>query len=192
MEHRQEPKYFSKMIGERCYLSPMSVEDAPQYTAWLNDLEIVRNLTVAVTTIGLPGEREYLRERASDHTYSIVTRGEDRLIGNVGLVEINNLERTCEIGVFIGAKDLWGQGYGGEAMALLMRYAFDYLNMRNIWLRVYEFNERGIASYRRLGFREVGRRRKAVPREGVEHDLLFMDILNEEFFAIHGRGDDWS
>jgi RimJ/RimL family protein N-acetyltransferase len=168
----------------------MSADDAPQYTAWLNDLEIARNLTVAIQTIALPGEREYLREHASDHTYSIVTRGEDRLIGNVGLVDINNLERTCEIGVFIGAKDLWGQGYGSEAMALLMRYAFDYLNIRNIWLRVYAFNERAIASYRKLGFQEIGRRRKAVPREGEEHDVVFMDILDDEFFEIDGRHRD--
>ncbi|MEX2444251.1 MAG: GNAT family protein [Alkalispirochaeta sp.] len=187
MEPGQEQKYFVKMIGERCYLSPVSVEDAPQYAAWLNDLEIARNLTVAVQTVALSGEQEYLRAHTSDHTYSIVTREENRIIGNVGLVDINNLERTCEIGVFIGAKDLWGHGYGGEAMALLMRYAFDYLNMRNIWLRVYAFNERAIVSYRKLGFREVGRRRKAVPREGAEHDLVFMDILDEEFFEVHGQ-----
>ena len=72
-------------------------------------------------------------------------------------------------------------------MVLLMRYAFNYLNMRNIWLRVFAFNERGIASYRKLGFQEIGRRRKAIPREGREHDLVFMDILDEEFFERHSQ-----
>lgn len=187
MEPAEKSRYFPKLIGQRCYLSPMSEEDAPQYVAWLNDMEIARNLTVAVQTIAMAGEREYLREHAGDHTYSIVTRGEDRIIGNVGLVDINNLERTCEIGVFVGARDLWGQGYGGEAMTLLMRYAFNYLNMRNIWLRVFAFNERAITSYRKIGFQEVGRRRKAIPREGAEHDLVFMDILDEEFFALHPK-----
>jgi len=182
----QQRRYTKKLVGERCYLSPMNEDDAPQYVEWLNDMEVARTLTVAVQTIALSGEREYLREHAQDHTYSVVTLDGDRIIGNVGLVDINNLERTCEIGVFIGAKDLWGQGYGREAMVLLMRYAFDYLNMRNIWLRAFAFNERGLASYRKLGFREIGRRRKAAPREGAEHDLVFMDILDEEFFAIHG------
>jgi RimJ/RimL family protein N-acetyltransferase len=165
MEQSTEPRYFPKLVGERCYLSPMSEEDAPQYATWLNDLEIASYLTMAVQAIALPGEREYLRAHGSDHSYAVVTRDGDRLIGNVGLININHLERTCEIGVFIGAKDLWGQGYGREAMTLLMRYAFDYLNMRNIWLRAFAFNERAIASYRKLGFREIGRRRKAVPRE---------------------------
>lgn len=180
MDHATDQRYFAKLVGERCYLSPMSEEDAEKYAAWLNDLEIARNLTVAVQSIAVPGEREYLRAHGSDHSYSVVTRSGDRIIGNVGLIDINHLDRTCEIGVFIGAKDLWGQGYGREAMALLMRYAFDYLNMRNIWLRAYAFNERAIASYQKLGFHEVGRRRKAVPREGEEHDVVFMDILNEE------------
>ncbi|MDA3951125.1 MAG: GNAT family protein, partial [Spirochaeta sp.] len=47
--------------------------------------------------------------------------------------------------------------------------------------------ERAIASYRKIGFQEVGRRRKAIPREGAEHDLVFMDILDGEFFALHSR-----
>ena len=31
-------KYFKKIIGDKCYLSPINLEDAEQYTEWLNDL----------------------------------------------------------------------------------------------------------------------------------------------------------
>ena len=39
--------YFKKLIGKKCYLSPIDVNDAPIYTAWLNDSEVNANLTIA-------------------------------------------------------------------------------------------------------------------------------------------------
>ncbi len=35
--------YFKKIIGEKCYLSPMNIEDAEQYTRWMNDLRPLHN-----------------------------------------------------------------------------------------------------------------------------------------------------
>ena len=33
-------KYFKKLVGERIYLSPRSVEDAEIFTNWMNDFEV--------------------------------------------------------------------------------------------------------------------------------------------------------
>ncbi|MCG8479485.1 MAG: GNAT family N-acetyltransferase [Spirochaetales bacterium] len=184
MAESEARRYFPKMVGTRCYLSPISLDDAATYTAWLNDLEVMRTVTVGAHAVSLSREREILERLAKDHTYAIVEAEHDRLIGNCGLLDIDNLNGTCEIGIFIGDKEYWGRGFGPEAMALLLDYAFDYLNMRNIWLQVYEFNTRGVSAYKKLGFREVGRRRKALRREGAEHDVIFMDILDEEFRAL--------
>ena len=53
-------KYFKKMIGKRCYLSPMNTENAEKYVAWLNDMEVAQYLTVAYHSINLDVERETL------------------------------------------------------------------------------------------------------------------------------------
>lgn len=176
-----ERRYFPKMVGKKCYLSPINEDDAALYTAWLNDLEVTRTLQIASRTISLSGEREVLGRISKEHTYAIIDRASDALIGNVGLHDVNHLHRTAEIGIFIGDKSFWGRGYGPEAMSLLLAYSFDYLNLRNVMLRAYSFNERGLAAYRRLGFKEIGRRRFAVQREGVESDEVLMDLLDAEF-----------
>ena len=36
--------YFKKVVGERCYLSPIDPEDAPAFTGWLNDPEVAAGL----------------------------------------------------------------------------------------------------------------------------------------------------
>ncbi|MFW6293014.1 MAG: GNAT family N-acetyltransferase [Spirochaetota bacterium] len=183
MNETQPRRYFRKLVGKRCYLSPINVDDAERYCEWLNDMEVARTLSLAPMNISLGAEREALERLSREHNYAIVLEDSDELIGNCGLIDLNHRDRACEIGIFIGSKDYWGRGYGPEAMQLLMQYAFDYLNIRTILLRAYSFNERGIAAYRKLGFREVGTWRKAIAREGAEHDVIFMDILAEEFRA---------
>ena len=177
------PRYFRKLVGPRLYLSPINVDDAERYCEWLNDMEVARTLTLAHMNMSLGAEREALERLSRGHNYAIVLTENDELIGNCGLIDVNHLCRTCEIGLFIGNRAHWGRGYGPEAMQLLMQYAFSYLNMRSIMLRVYSYNERAIAAYRKIGFRDVGRWRKAMPREGAEHDIIFMDVLDDEFAA---------
>ena len=54
--------YFKKLIGKKCYLSPIDVNDAPIYTAWLNDSEVNANLTLASSVISLETEKEFLQK----------------------------------------------------------------------------------------------------------------------------------
>ena len=188
MDAQSKPRYYPKMVGKRVYLSPMSVDDFQRYTTWLNDLEITRQLTFASRVIGEEREREAIVEMSGSHNYGIVLRETDTLIGNVGIHDLDHLHGTGELGVMIGAKELWGQGYGSEAIVLLLRYAFDYLNVRNVLLRVFSYNEHARRCYTRVGFQEIGRRRSAHRMEGHEHDVILMDMLDTEFRARYGEG----
>ena len=176
-------RYHRKLCGKRLYLAPVDPDDVELYCRWLNDVEVTRNLTVAPTAVGRVGEREYLENATRRHVYAIVVQPGDAPIGTCALGDIDHLHGTCEVGIFIGEKRYWGKGYGPDALELLIGYAFDYLNMRNVMLRVFSFNQRATAAYRKLGFREMGRRRKALRREGAEHDIVYMDLLDDEFRA---------
>ena len=33
-------KYYKKLIGERVYLSPVTMDDADTFTRWMNDLPV--------------------------------------------------------------------------------------------------------------------------------------------------------
>jgi RimJ/RimL family protein N-acetyltransferase len=170
-------KYFPKIIGERVYLSPMSLEDAETYTAWLNDLATTRYLTLASAQVTLQGEKEFLAGLTKGHNYAIVEKGTDQLIGNCGFMDIDETNRSAEAGIFIGLESRRGRGLGTEAMRLLCDYGFNILNLRSIMLRVYAYNERAIASYRKIGFKLIGLRRKARFYGGEYHDIAYMDLL---------------
>ncbi len=78
-------------------------------------------------------------------------------------------------------KAYWGQGYGGEAVELLLRIAFNGFNLHKVWLGCFDFNECGLRTYRRVGFVEEGRLRDEKYVDGRYHDLILMAMLEDEW-----------
>lgn len=174
--------YFRKIVGERLYLSPMSAEEAEKYTRWMNDLDTTYNLTTAPKIISLAAEKEMLESlQREGYNFAIVQKENDELTGNCGLMNVDLVQRTAELGIFIGEKKHRGKGYGTEAARLLLDYAFNLLNLHSVYLRVRSFNKAGQQCYRKLGFNEIGRRRECVLLGGKYYDEIFMDILDREF-----------
>ncbi len=104
-----------------------------------------------------------------------------RAIGNIGLSNINWHDRSAEVGIFIGEKQFWNQGYGREAMQLMLRHAFNTLNLNRVSLHVYETNPRGIRSYEHAGFVHEGRLRQGRYQDGKYIDVLLMSVLRSEW-----------
>ena len=174
--------YFKKIVGERLYLSPINLEDAEKYTEWVNDLEITINLDIASDIITVEKEKEILEEISKEgYNFAIVELDNDKLLGNCGLIDVNMKHRKAELGIFIGNKDYWNQGYGEEAIKLLLDYGFNLLNLHNIYLRVHSFNKRALNCYKNCGFKEIGRRREAYIVGNEKYDDIYMDILDTEF-----------
>jgi RimJ/RimL family protein N-acetyltransferase len=174
--------YFKKMVGKKCYLSPMDINDADKYTEWLNDLELTVNLTLYNSIINVENEKVFLGNLSKEHNYSIIDIETDELIGSCGFIDLDHLNQTAEAGIFIGNKNHWNKGIGTEALGLLLDYGFKALNLHNIQLRVYSFNERAIKSYKKIGFKIVGKRREALRRGNKLYDIVYMDILFDEFY----------
>ena len=72
-----------------------------------------------------------------------------------------------------------------EAINLLLDYGFSFLNLRNISLNVFEYNEVAYNLYKKIGFKEAGRLRKAVEILGKTYDVIIMDMLKEEFQSVY-------
>ena len=175
-------KYFKKLIGERIYLSPRNNEEIEKFTEWMNDFETTDYTGRSAYITTLEGEKKYFEENIDkDYNFFIVTLDNDKLIGTVGLERYNSINRTATLGIFIGDKEYRSQGYGTEAIKLILDYGFNYLNLNNIKLELISFNERALKCYKKCGFKEYGRRRKSKFINGKYYDTIEMDILAEEF-----------
>ena len=175
-------KYFKKIVGDRIYLSPRNSEDVEIFTEWLNDFETTDYIGKSGQLVSLESEREFLEEHCNEEaSFVIVTLDGDKMIGTISLEKINHLHRRATLGVFIGDKEYRNNGYGSEAIRLILDYGFNYLNLNNIELNYLEFNERAKKCYEKIGFKGSGRRRKSEFVGGKFYDVVHMDILAEEF-----------
>jgi RimJ/RimL family protein N-acetyltransferase len=180
--------HYKKLVGKKCYLSPCDMDDAEKWAEWFNDLAVTLPLgDEAYTSSTLAGEREaiegILKNKA--HIFTIVDLENDLPLGRCLLFNVDHVNRSAMFGIFIGEKSYWGKGYGHEAARLLLDYGFNLLNLHNIMLGVFSFNERAIRSYKKVGFKEIGRRRQARIVGGQKFDVIFMDILADEFESIY-------
>ena len=175
---------YKKLVGVKCYLSSCRLEDAERWTEWFNDLEVTIPLgDEAYTPTSLEGEQEAIRGilKNNSHTFSIVDLETDQTIGRCLFFNIDAVNRTAMLGIVIGEKGRWGQGYGQEAVNLLLDYGFNLLNLHNVMLGTFSFNERAIQCYEKVGFKLIGRRREARIIAGEKYDLILMDILADQF-----------
>lgn len=175
-------KYFKKLVGERIYLSPRGSENIEKYTEWMNDFETTDYTGRSHQIVTLEDERKFLEDQAKDEIgFDIIDSSQDKLIGTISLNKVNHFKRTATLGIFIGDKEYRGNGYGTEAIRLILDFGFNYLNLNNIKLDLIEFNQRALACYKKCGFKEYGRRRKCEFVNGKYYDMISMDILAEEF-----------
>ncbi|HEU4324939.1 MAG TPA: GNAT family protein [Roseiflexaceae bacterium] len=126
---------------------------------------------------------------ATSASFRLRTLDDDTLIGFVALFNIEWTHGSAMLAIGIGESVYRGQGYGSDALRLILNYAFCELNLYRVGLDVIGYNAPAIRAYERAGFRREGAWRGAVLRDGVRHDRLLMGILREEWAALAGRAE---
>jgi len=176
--------YFKKIVGGKCYLSPVSPDDALKWTEWDNDVEISVPLgdeAYRYTTLEKNQESIKQLNDSKIHCFSIIDLKNDTMIGRCMFFDIDQINRQAMFGILIGEKRKWDGGYGQEATKLLLDYGFNLLNLNSIMLGVFSYNKRGIACYEKVGFKIIGNRRESRIVGGKKYDVVLMDILAKDF-----------
>jgi RimJ/RimL family protein N-acetyltransferase len=179
-------KYFKKLVGEICYLSPVCLEDVEKYTEWVNDMETGLYVLYGSNVIDTNKETEILSYLIKHNVImAIIEKATNKPIGFCGLHDRNEIHRTATFGISIGDKSYWGQGIGTEATMLLLDYAFNMLNLNSVMLEVIDYNKRAIKCYEKCGFSIIGKKRQAIFIAGMFHDTLLFDILASDFTSLY-------
>lgn len=180
--------------SQRLYLRPAERADLPDFVRWFADAEVRRHLALRAP-FSLAMEEKWFdgmadRQGKSDYHFVACLADDGRPIGTVGLHGLDLENGKAEFGISIGEKELWGQGYGTEALEAICDFGFGALRLERIELHVYEDNARAIRSYEKAGFRHEGRLRHAHFAEGRHSDVVAMALLRDEWLALE-RPTSW-
>ena len=174
--------------GETINLRAIEHQDAPLLYRWFNDPVVMDGWgwsapARSMPTVAAQAEEWLTREIAFGRPEALVA---ESLAGDpVGLVivRIDRPEaRSVELSLLVDA-DCWGQGFGLDIMQTTLEACFDGWGVHRVGVRVEEGNERAMALYRRLGFKEEGRLRQAAFRDGRHADVLLFSLLAKEWLA---------
>jgi len=190
------------IFGERIRFRAIERSDLPVFVTWLNDPEVRAGIS-AYLPMSLAREQNWfedmLKKPLEEQPFAIEIKHKDDwlLIGTTSFFNFSWRSRKAEIGIMIGEKAYWNQGYGTEAMLLMLQHGFETLNLHRIYLKVYSTNPRAIRAYEKVGFVHEGRLREAHYADGVFADDLVMSMLRPEWEekikpsksrSVHERG----
>lgn len=175
------------LLGRTVRLRPLTEDDLPHLDRWWRETEWqpLQQPTVRPRPAGTAADLFRAWSANTDPGavgLSVETLEDTRLVGHVTLHGAALPQRTGTLGIILGPEHT-GHGYGSDAVRVLLRYAFQEMNLHRVELSVWGFNTDARRAYERCGFVVEGRRREAVFHAGRYHDDVVMGVLASEWNA---------
>lgn len=173
--------------GKKIYLRPYEPGDVEVLYPSLYDAES-RRLTGTQQIFSRKGTADFIERMAGDKSrvdLVMCSQQTNQALGEVVLNNIDYINRgaSIRIGIFDGKN--YSQGYGSEALVLMLGHAFGGLNLHRVELGAYEFNPRALHVYEKIGFKREGVLRDQLYHNHRYHNMVIMSILDEEFRTLH-------
>ncbi len=181
--------------GKNIRLRELRKEDLETINDIANEEEVIINLSTRVPApmpLGVEQNwyEDYTKKFGGDFVQFVIEKLDGTVIGKCGTGHIDWKNSCATIWVFIGKDENRGKGYGTEALTLFVDFIFQEMNMNRIQLLVFGFNDRAIASYKKIGFVVEGEYKQEIFRHGKYINVYQMSILKRERDAAKGGEAD--
>jgi len=171
--------------GERIHLTSFSSGDVSTIVQWEEDALFLR---LSAAEPALPRTAQAIEnwlndvdKRSTEIMFAVRLRSTNELIGLAGIDGILWSSQVGGIFVAFGSRTNWGQGYGFEALQLLLTYAFTELNLYRLQATIFSYNTRSIAMVKKCGFKQEGVFRHFIQRDGQRYDMFLFGLLYPEW-----------
>ncbi|WBW97033.1 GNAT family N-acetyltransferase [Oceanirhabdus sp. W0125-5] len=189
MENNKGINIESFLEGDKVYLRRLDITDLEIYANSLVNLDIKSRIFTGCTGVFTKAQTEkWINSILTDNSridFLIISKEDNSVVGDVVLNEINRTKRSSNIRIGIFNSCNFGKGYGTEAMVLALNYGFGMFNLHRIELTVYDFNERAIHVYEKVGFKKEGVLRDYLYFNHKYYDAIVMSILEDDFRQKH-------
>lgn len=176
--------------GDQIYLAPIDHEKDPEIESqWTHDPSYLRGLgsdpARPLSTAQVKKRYEAIEKEVEESKnlfyFTIRSRADERLLGFTRIYWIEWSHGNGNLKLAIGDPKDRNQGFGSQALRLLLRYAFDELNLFRLSAVISADNPAALHLFEKVGFVEEVRRRKAIQRDGQTWDLIHLGLLRDEY-----------
>jgi RimJ/RimL family protein N-acetyltransferase len=172
-------------MGDRIVLRALDRRDVADLFAVFSNPLVMRYwdsgpLRTSDDAQALLADIDYRYRERTLFQWGIAHRSDDRVIGTCTLHKMDAVHRRAEVG-FALAADHWGKGLASEAVAMLIGFAFEQLNLHRLEADADPRNERSLALLARQGFRKEGFLRERYIVDGEIQDAVVFGLLRSEW-----------
>ena len=173
--------------NERVLLRPLSMDDHANLLPFaLNEPHIWKFSLVSAA--GVEGLRNYMklaidgRNEGKEYPFIVYDKHQEKYAGTTRFYDINLPFQTLQLGYTWYGKDFQGTGLNRHCKYLLLKYAFETLQMERVEFRADVLNSRSVAAMKRIGCTVDGILRSNMPnRDGGRRDSIVLSILKGEW-----------
>lgn len=165
---------------QRLFLRPVRLHDAEDLFVGRGDGEVMRHWDwppqeTPEQVRGIIAAHRGEIDGGTVRWWAVATGPRGPAIGECDLSEIDAAHKRAEVG-FLFRRAAWGQGYAVEAMARVLRHAFDEMGLERLCARAHAGNAASRRLLERLGFVYEGTLRGHVLRDGERRDCVLYGL----------------
>ncbi len=176
------------LVSERLIMKPLEEGDEESVLQLFADEDVVRYLIpvdadgLTDVKIGIVNTFFIRLESGRGAPWLIYNRQTEELIGLVGFQYYSERHAYCQF-ILLISKPEWGKGYGTEASAAALDFAFNRLRVNRVESTIDERNAASIRLHEKLGFTHEGTMRKKHYRVDTYIDILQYGILRSDYLS---------
>jgi RimJ/RimL family protein N-acetyltransferase len=168
IDHEKDPEVISRWSHDAGFMRMMYTDPMRPLAPWQVKKEMEKL-------------EKSLEEARNLFHFRIRSRKDGRLLGFAELNYISWTNASGFIRLGIGASEDRRQGFGSDALGLLLYYAFVEVNLYRLTANIPDYNHPAQNLFKGFGFREEVRRRQALQRDCCTWDLLQLGLLADEW-----------
>jgi ribosomal-protein-alanine N-acetyltransferase len=167
------------ITGSKIKLRAKRLADAPNDYAWQIDPELAELDAAPLPAISF---QQYLSEYTRELRYPSLTRQrfavetpDGKHIGNCSYYGIDETKGEAELGIMIGDRNYWDNGYGTSTVTTLVNYIFENTRLDRIYLKTLATNIRAQKCFAKSGFTPYGH----IKRDG--YNFMLMELHRKQW-----------
>jgi ribosomal-protein-alanine N-acetyltransferase len=178
-----EIKKFDQLAGPRIVLKALNSQSfSDDYAIWMQDKDILQSISrksKIYTKADLTAYIAQMNESLSDYLFGIFLKEKDLHIGNIKIGNVDHKRKKADVGLLIGNKAMWGNGYATEAIGLVTDYAFNQLDLNKLIAGMFIDNVGSIKAFSKLGYKQI-LSSKTSDSVGKAVDIILLEKVKEK------------
>lgn len=110
----------------------------------------------------------------------VISKHSNQPMGFIDLYEFDPINKKAGVGIVILDLKNRGNGYGREALELMIEYSFSVLDLHQLYCQITESNTQSLRLFESLGFSKVALKKDWTLWDGSFSNEWFLQLINSK------------